>query len=52
VGPHNVPGKKPQQGEEKPADKLASILPVTQNNAYKINTNSITTICAKKVTQK
>ena len=44
-------GKKPQQTEEKPADKLASTLPVTRNNAYKMKQN-ITTICAKKVTQK
>ena len=36
MGPHNVPGEKPQQAEEKPTDKLTSILPVTQKNAYKI----------------
>ena len=29
-------GKKPQQTEEKPADKLASTLPVTRNNAYNL----------------
>ena len=41
MDPHNVPGKKPQQAEEKPAYNLASTLPVTHTkqhyNQYEVN---------------
>ena len=36
---------------EKPTYNLASTVPVTQNNAYTPKQNSITTICARNLTQ-
>ena len=45
---HTMCQEKPQQTEEKPVDKLASTLPVTRNNAYKIKQKQYYNYMCKK----